>query len=189
MAQSPEAALQSMIENLAAKTGKPLAEWVCIAQKSGLQKHGEIVAMLKKDHGIGHGYANLVAHQAKGSDAMSVAKGGTDLVAEMYAGPKAALRPIYDLLATRVAAFGTDVELSPKKAYVSLRRSKQFGLVQPSTATRVDVGLNLKGTAAKGRLEASGSFNSMCTHRVRVETAKDVDAELLGWLRTAYDNA
>ena len=69
------------------------------------------------------------------------------------------------------------------------RRSKQFGLVQPSTATRVDVGLNLKGTAPKGRLEASGSFNSMCTHRVRVETAKDVDAELLGWLRKAYDNA
>ena len=169
MAQSPEAALQSMIENLATKTGKPIAEWVRIAQKSGLQKHGEIVAMLKKDHGIGHGYANLVA--------------------EMYAGPKAALRPIYDLLARKVAAFGTDVELSPKKAYVSLRRSKQFGLVQPSTATRVDVGLNLKGTAAKGRLEASGSFNSMCTHRVRVETAKDVDAELLGWLRKAYDNA
>jgi predicted transport protein len=189
MAQSPEAALQSMIENLAAKTGKPLAEWVRIAQKSGLQKHGEIVAMLKQDHGIGHGYANLVAHQAKGSDSVSVAKGGTDLVAEMYAGPKAALRPIYDLLARKVAAFGTDVELSLKKAYVSLRRSKQFGLVQPSTATRVDVGLNLKGTAPKGRLEASGSFNSMCTHRVRLESAQEIDSELVGWLRQAYESA
>lgn len=72
---------------------------------------------------------------------------------------------------------------------LSLRRSKQFGLIQPSTATRVDVGLNLKGTAPKGRLEASGSFNSMCTHRVRLEAAKDVDAELIGWLRKAYDNA
>jgi predicted transport protein len=189
MPQSPEAALQSMIENLAAKTGKPIAEWVRIVQKSGLQKHGEIVAMLKKDHGMGHGYANLVAHQAKGSDSVSVASAGTDLVASMYAGPKAALRPIYDLLAKKVAAFGTDVELSPKKAYVSLRRSKQFGLIQPSTATRVDVGLNLKGTPPRGRLEASGSFNSMCSHRVRVERATDVDAELLGWLRRAYDNA
>jgi hypothetical protein len=145
--------------------------------------------MLKKDHGIGHGYANLVAHQALGSDSVSVAKGGTDLVADMYKGPKAALRPIYDVLAKKVAAFGGDVELSPKKAYVSLRRSKQFGLIQPSTATRIDVGLNLKGTPARGRLEASGSFNSMCTHRVRVESAKDVDAELVGWLRQAYDNA
>ena len=89
----------------------------------------------------------------------------------------------------KIEAFGTDVELSPKKAYVSLRRSKQFGLVQPSTATRVDVGLNLKGVPPKGRLEASGSFNSMCTHRVRLESPRQVDAELLGWLRQAYDNA
>lgn len=189
MSQSPDAALQSMIDNLAAKTGRPLADWVGLVKQSRLTKHGEIVAMLKQDHGIGHGYANLIAHQALGSDAVSVAKGGVDLVAAQYAGPKAALRPIYDLLAKRIEAFGDDVEFSPKKAYVSLRRSKQFGLIQPSTATRVDVGLNLKGVAAKGRLEAAGSFNSMCSHRVRLESPKDVDAELVGWLRLAYDNA
>jgi len=120
---------------------------------------------------------------------VSVAKGGGDLVAEQYAGSKATLRPIYDLLVKKVEAFGKDIELSPKKAYVSLRRSKQFGLIQPSTATRVDVGLNLKGVAAKGRLEASGSFNAMCTHRVRLENSKQVDAELVGWLRQAYDKA
>lgn len=189
MAQSPDAALQSMIDNLAARTGKSLADWVGVVKKSRVAKHGQIVAMLKQDHGIGHGYANLIAHQAKGSDALSVAKGGGDLVADQYAGPKAALRPIYDLLVKKIETFGSDVELAPKKAYVSLRRSKQFGLIQPSTATRVDVGLNLKGVAPKGRLEASGSFNSMCSHRVRLESAKDVDAALIGWLRQAYDNA
>jgi predicted transport protein len=189
MSQSPDAALQSMIDKLAAKTGKSLADWVGVVKKSRLAKHGEIVAMLKKDHGIGHGYANLIAHQALGSDAVSVAKGGVDLVAEQYAGAKAGLRPIYDLLVKKIEAFGSDVELSPKKAYVSLRRSKQFGLIQPSTATRVDLGLNLKGVAAKGRLEASGSFNSMCSHRVRLEDPKQVDAELVGWLRQAYDDA
>ena len=36
-------------------------------------------------------------------------------------------------------AFGADVELGPKKADVSPRRSKQFALIQPTTATRVDV--------------------------------------------------
>jgi hypothetical protein len=178
-----------MIDNLAAKTGKPLAEWVRLVRKSGLDKHSEVVAMLKRDHGLGHGYANLVAHQAKGSDSVSVASSGVDLVGQQYAGAKATLRPIYDLIAGKVSAFGTDVELAPKKAYVSLRRSKQFGLIQPSTATRVDVGLNLKGTPARGRLEASGSFNSMCTHRVRLESASDVDAELVGWLKQAYEKA
>lgn len=189
MSQSADEALQSMIDNLARKSGKPLADWVRLVKKSGLRKHGEIVAMLKKDHGLTHGYANLVAHQALGSDAVSVAKGGVDLVAAQYAGPKAALRPVYDALVKRIEAFGKDLELAPKKAYVSLRRSKQFGLIQPSTATRVDVGLNLRGVATHGRLEASGSFNAMCTHRVRLESVKDVDGELVGWLRQAYDRA
>jgi hypothetical protein len=189
MAQSPDVALQSMIDNLATKTGKPLAEWVRVVKKSGLAKHGEIVAKLKKDHGIGHGYANLIAHQALGSDSVSVAKGGVDLVVGSTGARKRVCARSTTCSRSKVQAFGGDVELSPKKAYVSLRRSKQFGLIQPSTATRVDVGLNLKGVAPKGRPEASGSFNSMCTHRVRLESVKQVDAELLGWLRKAYDNA
>jgi hypothetical protein len=79
--------------------------------------------------------------------------------------------------------------VSPKKAYVSIRRSKQFAIIQPSTATRLDVGINLKGTKPTGRLEASGSFNAMVTHRVRVATIDDVDKELLGWLKQAYEAA
>jgi hypothetical protein len=72
---------------------------------------------------------------------------------------------------------------------VSLRRTKQFGLIQPATATRVDVGLVLKDVAPSGRLEASGSFNAMVTHRVRVGNVSEVDPELIAWLRQAYANA
>jgi predicted transport protein len=188
MGKSPEQAMQSMIEGLAAKTGRSLDEWLAIVKKNKAVKHGEIVKHLK-EKGLGHGYANLVAHQALGSDSVSAAGQGVDLVAEQYAGAKAALRPIYDALVKKVSAFGKDVELSPKKAYVSLRRSKQFGLIQPSTATRLDLGLNLKGVAPKGRLEASGSFNSMCTHRVRLTSAAEVDAEVVGWIKQAYEGA
>ena len=39
------------------------------------------------------------------------------------------------------------------------------------------------------RLEASGSFSAMCTHRVRVTSLKDVDAQLLKWLKKAYASA
>ena len=81
------------------------------------------------------------------------------------------------------------MECSPKKTYVSLRRSKQFGLIQPSTATRLDLGLNLKGVAPKGRLEAAGSWNAMCTHRIKLATAADIDAEVKTWLKQAYDVA
>ena len=126
-----------------------------------------------------------VAHKALSSDAGSSDAG--DLVAGQYGGAKADLRPIYDALIAGVSKFGKDVEISPKKAYVSLRRNKQFGIIQPSTKTRVDVGINFKGAPAKGRLEASGSFSAMVSHRVRLESRRDVDRELIGWLKKAYD--
>ena len=103
--------------------------------------------------------------------------------------PGSVERTIYDALIACVKKFGSDVEVSPKKTYVSLRRSKQFALFQPSTATRLDVGINLKGVKPAGRLEASGSFNAMVSHRVRVESVKDVDRELEGWLKQAYESA
>jgi hypothetical protein len=78
---------------------------------------------------------------------------------------------------------------SPKRTYVSLRRNKQFALVQPSTKTRVDVGLVLPDPDQGSRLEPAGSWNSMCTHRVRIESADEVDQELMGWLKEAYDAA
>lgn len=189
MAKSPEDAIQSMIDGLEAKTGKSLAAWLAVVKKTRLAKHGEIVAALKAEHGIGHGFANLIAHQALGSDSMSATAQGVDLVAQQYAGAKATLRPIYDALVADMRRFGPDVEVSPKKGYVSLRRAKQFALIQPSTATRLDVGLNLKAVAPTARLEASGSFNAMCTHRVRVTSVDDVDKELLGWLKEAYRSA
>jgi len=88
-----------------------------------------------------------------------------------------------------VGAFGKDIEVSPKKAYVSLRRKKQFAIIQPSTKTRLDVGLNIKGLAPSGKLEASGSWNAMCTHRVKVEDVSGVNDELIGWIKQAYENA
>ena len=119
----------------------------------------------------------------------AVAEGADDPIDALFAGPKAVLRPLYDQLITAVTTFGPDVEVAPKKNNVSLRRAKQFGLLQPSTATRLDVGLILKDVAPAGRLEAAGSFNTMFTHRVRVSSAADIDAELTVWLKRAYDAA
>jgi hypothetical protein len=141
---------------------------------------------------MGHGYANLVAHATLNPGVIGAATGaggGDDLVSAQYGGGKAGLKPIYDRIVDQVRAFGGDVEFSPKKTCVSLRRSKQFALIQPSTATRVDLGIQLKGVPPAGRLEASGSFSSMVSHRVRLEKPTDVDAELIGWLKRAYDTA
>jgi hypothetical protein len=186
MAKSPEEQTRAMIAGMKEKTGKAMPDWLKIAKASKLEKHGEIVAMLKADHGLTHGFANLVAHTMRGS--LEQAPGSAeDPAAGQYEGAKAKMRPVYDKLAGAARALGGDVEFAPKKGYVSLRRNKQFCTIHASTADRVDVGLQLKGVAAVGRLEAAGSWNAMVTHRVRVGAAGEVDKQLLGWLKQAYE--
>lgn len=180
-------AAQKMIANLEEKYGKSLAEWIEIGKATGIEKQRALLNHFKAEHGMTYGYANLVAGKT-----MDALKGGgsdnDDLVSNQYA-KKADLKPIYDALVSAVSEFGSDVELAPKKAYVALRRGKQFGIIQPSTKTRVDVGINLKGAEPTERLEASGSFNSMVSHRVRVADVAQVDEELVAWLKEAYEAA
>lgn len=187
MASTPDDAIVSMQVNLEQKTGKKWAEWVRIARATGLAKHGEIVKHLKSEHGLGHGYANMIALETREGEAPKPAEG--DAVEGLYAGAKAGLRPIHDALMAAIGKLGSDFEVSPKKGYLSLRRKKQFALIQPSTATRLDLGLQLKGVAPEGRLEAAGSWSGMVSHRVRLESAKEIDKQLVAWLRTAFDAA
>ncbi len=181
-------ATQTMIANLEKNSGHPVAWWIELVKNSGLAKHGEIVALLKTKHNLGHGYANLVVHLMKQADTAPAAPGANP-ADEWFAGDKAAMRPVYDAVIAAVKKFGSDIEQAPKKGYMSLRRSKQFACVHASTKARVDVGLQLKGVAPSGRLEPAGSWNAMVTHRVRLESAAQVDQELAGWLRRAYDAA
>jgi len=173
-----------MIDNLPKNTGRSLQEWYAVLDESKLVKHSELVAHLKREHQVSHGYANGIVLQYRGRGAPEPSD--DDLVEAQYAGPKAALRPVYDALVAQVRGLGDDVEISPKKAGVSLRRSKQFALVTPSSARRLQVGINLKGTSPTDRLEPA---TGMCTHQVSVTAVEDVDDELLGWLRQAYEQS
>ena len=84
---------------------------------------------------------------------------------------------------------GTDVEIAPKKLNVSLRRRRQFALLQPTTRTRLDLGLILPDDPPGGRLEKAGSFNAMFTHRIKIARLQDIDAEVRRWVKRAYDEA
>ncbi len=185
MAKSPAEMKAAMIAGLKDKTGKPLEAWIGLLKSAGLTKHKDMVTLLKTAHGLTHGYANMIALQALGTDSHT-ATDDASLVDDQYAGKKATLRPVYEAILAGVKKLVKDVEVAPKKAYVSLRRAKQFAILQPSTATRLDVGLVLSGVEPTNRLEPAGSFNAMMTHRVRVESVDQVDKELMGWLRRAY---
>ena len=179
-----EEQIAKQVANIERSTGRSLAEWIEIVRASGLEKHAQAVAMLKADHGIGHGNANLLVIKAREVDAGGTPR-GDDLVASQYAGRNAPLRAAYDAVVALVTGFGDDVELAPKKAYVSLRRRKQFGQVGPASG-QLEVGLNLPGVQPTARLRPAAG---MATHRVRIADATGLDDELRGWLREAYDRA
>src|SRR5438046_1452172 len=91
----PEEALANMIASLKEKTGRSMDDWRAIVAASRLAKHGEIVKLLKEQHGVSHGYANQIALQCLKSDAGQTT---ADPVDELYAGPKSQLRPIHEAI-------------------------------------------------------------------------------------------
>jgi hypothetical protein len=188
---SVEDGIAAQIRNIEARYGRPLPEWFGIIAASGLTKHTEVVAMLKADYGMAHGAAHrisLLSRQAAVPDSALASPGA--VADALYAGKKASLRPLHDQLMAQILGLGPDVSLAPKKGYVSLRRPrKQFAMIQPSGAGRIDLGLILPGVPAADRLEPAGSFNALFTHRVRVTSADDLDDALAGWIAAAYTAA
>jgi predicted transport protein len=178
---------KTMTDNLFKNTGKSLEQWIEIVKQKNFVKHSEIISFLKDEHGFTYGFANLVAHKSKGSDAGSVADTSV-LIEKQYKG-KENLRPVYEKLLGEILKFGNDIEVAPKNAYVSLRRKKQFALLQPATKTRFEIGLILKGQEASGMLEIIPTANAMCSHKINIEKEADVTNEVLDWIKAAYVSA
>jgi hypothetical protein len=189
-----EEGIATQIRNIEARYGKTMAQWSAIVAASGLTRHKDVVGLLKAEHGLPHGAAHrvsLTVRQQPGPGQPGPAITG-DPVSALYTGRKAPLRPLHEALMTAVLALGDDVEVAPKKGYLSLRRGRQFAMIQPSGAGRIDVGLILPATPETQpgpRLESAAGFNALFTHRVRVPAGADIDPELTAWLRLAYQHA
>src|SRR5262249_58842652 len=91
-------------------------------------------------------------------------------VADLSAGPKAGLRPIYDELLRIGLALGKDVKACPCKTIVPLYRKHVFAEIKPATRTRIDFGLALQDTKARGRLLDTGGYaeKNRITHRFAI---------------------
>lgn len=182
----PNAALATQLRNIEAKTGRSLDQMRRLLAGSGLSKHGEKRSFLMQTLGLGYGDANTVVHLAAQADT-SAATSDDDPLAAIYTGAKAPLRSLHEQLIARIDAFGA-YETAPKKGYVSLRRKKQFAMLGPATKGQLELGLNVKDLPADPRLKPQAA-PSMCQYKVRLASAAEIDAPLLGWLRRAFDAA
>lgn len=184
-----EKAIATQLANIENKTGKSLKQLADAVAKSGKTKHGEIRDWLKETYGLGHGDANTLTHVALKSDGASAAKGASseDVLAEIYSGKKAHLRPVHEALMKGIAKFG-DFEIAPKKGYVALRRKKQFAMLGPKTNERFELGINSKDEIKDARVKALPA-GGMCQYAVALTDAKEVDAALIAIVKRAYDAA
>lgn len=99
-----------------------------------------------------------------------------------------ALRPILDALLALMASIGK-VDVQNRKTYVSLLTPRRtFAAIQPTTKTRVDLGMRMpKGQEPEGRLVTATSMGqSAVTHRIGLSSVDDIDDEVERWLRLAY---
>ena len=189
MMTSLEKAVQTQLVNIQKKTGMTLTELSALAKKSGLTKHGELREMFKEKLGLGHGDANALVHAIFESDGTRAAQGKSEdtVLDEIYSGTKAGFRPIHEALMKHIDRFG-EFEIVPKKGYVSLRRQKQFAMIGPKTNTRFEVGINARDFKKNSRL-AEQPKGSMCNYLVSLTDVQQVDAELVAWLKSAYEGA
>lgn len=176
----------TIIENLKQKTGHSLDEWKTIIAKESATKHGEIVKFLKESHNVTHGYASEIALKVLGSDADSTTD-TNGLIESQYKG-KEHLKAFYDKLLAEISNFEGEFEIAPKKTYVSLKRKKQFVILNPASKTRFEIGFNLKGVEAIGKLE-NEKPNGICSHKINLSDISEIDQEVIDWIKMAYNNA
>ena len=107
----PRSIMGPMADSLEATTGRSVEDWLATAQGLGLARHGEIMAALRRDHGLGYGYAYSLALIATGYGQL----GEAELVEDLFAGPKAGLRAIYDRALEVATGMGEDVAVVPEE--------------------------------------------------------------------------
>jgi hypothetical protein len=186
--------VQKWVTELKGKTGHSIEEWVALVKKSAPKDEKARVEWLKEKHGLGTNYARFIAERVEGKGAEmdspeAYLEAAERYVEEMYAGAKAGLRPLYDELLRIGLGAGSDVKACPCQTIVPFYRHHVFAQIKPATRTRIDLGFALGARKAEGRLIDTGGYakKDRITHRIPIESARDIDEEVKRWLRIAYE--
>jgi hypothetical protein len=176
--------MEAVLANCKAKTGRTVPQWVALARKARTEDRRAARAWAK-EQGL------RVVYQSAVVEALLPSKAGDDeMIDAQYSGTKASLRPIYEALVRAARTFGKDVEVMPRKSQVTLSRTTSFAVIRAATRDRVDVALKLHGEMPTARpVFDAKAMKSDPSHVVGVRSVSDVDKELVGWLRKAYDLA
>lgn len=189
MAMTPQEMLARMVTNIEPRTGRTWAEWIVVARAAGIDKHKALTVHLKTEHALKHNEAQWLAWEITDPGRLERYNKPKDLVAELYSGKKAGLRPLYDALHAAGMGVGEDVRPNVCKTYTSLATKRQFAMINPRTQKAVDVDLSLPEGVDSPRLVAQKNSNPNFSWKVRIKDSDEVDPELVRLLRLAAEYA
>lgn len=189
------AMVQKWVAELKQKTGRTLEEWCAHIKKEGPDDVAARREWLKTKYKVGTNTAGWLAERADGQPTwdetpevyLAIAPTYVD---EMFAGGKAHLRPLADALMRLAMDVAPDVKFCPCKTIIPFYREHVIAEIKPATKTRIDFGLAL-GPEVKftPRLKDTGGLKKKdrITHKIEVTRPEDIDVEVEGWLRKAYE--
>ena len=171
------------IRLLEESTGEGLDTWNRRIQREGVRDEQSLRAWLAQQGVTGYAQTLLVMERFGYPDFLVAS--AEQLIDGQYA-DRPQLRPVLDAIINAALEFG-DVTIQARKTYVSLVSPRRtFARVQPTTKTRVDLGLRLEGQKPGGRLEPSTIQETMKL-KISLTSVEQVDDEVVRWLRQAYD--
>jgi hypothetical protein len=188
--------LQRWIRSLAGSTGRSASQWVDHIREVGPDDERECRVWLKETYDIGGSHGLWLAAKAfNNREALAEATPAGYLalapkfVEQMFGGGKARLAPLYVQFLAVARELGSDVQICPCKAAVSLYRRRLFARIAPQSPRRLDLGLCLGEEPHTARLLKSpaGSGSERITHFVALASVEDVDLQVKRWLKQAYD--
>ncbi len=188
------------VEQLPAKTGKSLDQWMKHIVKDGPTDEKARREWLAKTYKLGTDAALWLAEKATRPETVAeetpegYLKIAPRYVEDQYAGKKGALRPVYDALLKMGLAVGKDAKACPCKTFVPLFQEHVFAQIKPTTNTRVDLGLALgklpesKIPKLGGRMIATSGREKKdrITHRIGIASTDEIDGVVREWLERAY---
>lgn len=185
--------IQDWVRALPTKTGKSLEEWVELLKQTGPQEEKKRKAWLKETYNLGTNAAWWIVDYAEGKspwegDPESYLIAAETYVENMFSGSRNGLRPLYNKILDAALNMAPDIKICPCKTIVPLYRNHVFAQIKPTTKTRIDLGFALQETPFTERLIDTGgrAKKNRITHCIAITQLSDIDAEVLHWLKAAY---
>jgi hypothetical protein len=188
------AMMRKWADELPEKTGRSLDQWAEVVKKAKLAERKNRVALLKDEYHLGSNTAWYIVEYANDShswdgDPAVYLKQAAKYVEDMFVGPKAGLRPIFDKIVAEVRRLGKDAKVCPCKTIVPFYRSRVFAEAKPATKTRLELSFALGDAPFKGILVRNprADEKDRLKHQVHLTTVADITPEVLKWLKAAYE--